>query len=80
MSIVPITGVAHEPGESEEVFASRLAADLENTIIAEGPHTVAAFIAEPVMGSGGVIVPPATYFEKVQAVSGNTTCCSWSMR
>ncbi len=56
------------PGESQEAFASRLATDLEDTIIAEGPHTVAAFIAEPVMGSGGVIVPPATYFEKVQAV------------
>ena len=37
-------------------------------ILAEGPDTVAAFIAEPVMGAGGVIVPPATYFEKVQAV------------
>jgi 4-aminobutyrate--pyruvate transaminase len=34
----------------------------------EGPDTIAAFIAEPVMGAGGVIVPPATYFEKIQAV------------
>ena len=37
-------------------------------IVAEGPDTVAAFFAEPVMGAGGVIVPPATYFEKIQAV------------
>lgn len=57
-----------QPGESEEDFATRLAASLEQTILAEGPETVAAFIAEPVMGAGGVIVPPATYFEKVQAV------------
>ena len=56
------------PGESEEAFATRLAEALEQTILAEGPETVAAFIAEPVMGAGGVIVPPATYFEKVQAV------------
>ena len=56
------------PGESEEAFATRLAALLEQTILAEGPETVAAFIAEPVMGAGGVIIPPATYFEKVQAV------------
>lgn len=56
------------PGESEEAFATRLAASLETMILAEGPETVAAFIAEPVMGAGGVIVPPATYFEKVQAV------------
>ena len=37
-------------------------------ILREGPETIAAFIAEPVMGAGGVIVPPATYFEKIQAV------------
>ncbi len=57
-----------EPGETEEEFASRLANNLEEMIIREGPETVAAFIAEPVMGAGGVIVPPATYFEKIQAV------------
>jgi 4-aminobutyrate--pyruvate transaminase len=57
-----------EPGETEETFADRLAAELEATIIAEGPDTVAAFIGEPVMGAGGVLVPPRTYWEKVQAV------------
>ena len=56
------------PGESEEAFSDRLAAELEETIRAEGPETVAAFIAEPVMGAGGVVVPPAGYFEKVQAI------------
>lgn len=57
-----------EPGESEEDFATRLADNLEQLILREGPDTVAAFIAEPVMGAGGVIPPPATYFEKIQAV------------
>ena len=56
------------PGESEEQFASRLADSLEQLILKEGPDTVAAFIAEPVMGAGGVIVPPRTYFAKIQAL------------
>jgi 4-aminobutyrate--pyruvate transaminase len=56
------------PGETEEQFADRLAAELEETLQREGPHTVAAFFAEPVMGAGGVIVPPATYMAKIQAV------------
>jgi 4-aminobutyrate---pyruvate transaminase len=55
-------------GESEEAFATRLAESLDQQIVREDPDTVAAFIAEPVMGAGGVIVPPRTYFEKVQAV------------
>ncbi|MBJ3774984.1 aminotransferase [Acuticoccus mangrovi] len=57
-----------EAGESEEAFADRLAAELEATIEAEGADTIAAFIAEPVMGAGGVIVPPKGYFEKVQKI------------
>ena len=57
-----------EPGESEEDYASRLAANLEALILAEDPDTVAAFIAEPLMGVGGVLLPPATYFQKIQAV------------
>jgi 4-aminobutyrate---pyruvate transaminase len=55
-------------GETEEAFATRLADELEALITREGPETVAAFIAEPVMGAGGVIVPPRTYFEKIAAV------------
>ncbi len=57
-----------ETGESEEDFATRMADSLEQLILDEGPDTVAGFIAEPIMGGGGVIVPPATYFEKMQAV------------
>jgi 4-aminobutyrate--pyruvate transaminase len=57
-----------EKGESEEDFATRLAENLEKLILAEGPDTVAAMFAEPVMGAGGVIVPPATYFDKIQPV------------
>ncbi|NQU57959.1 MAG: aminotransferase class III-fold pyridoxal phosphate-dependent enzyme, partial [Rhodospirillales bacterium] len=56
------------PGESEEDFATRLADNLDKQIEAEGPDTVAAFIAEPVMGAGGVMLPPKTYFEKIQKV------------
>ena len=55
-------------GESEEDFAARLAMELEQQILAEDPDTIAAFIAEPVMGAGGVLVPPKGYFEKVQAI------------
>lgn len=82
-------------GETEEEFSTRLANNLEELILKEGPDTVificmevspttstltlsltsmfifyfllqiAAFIAEPVMGAGGVILPPSTYFDKV---------------
>ena len=55
-------------GEREEEFAARLAAELEETILREGPQTIAAFIGEPVMGAGGVIPPPRTYWERVQAI------------
>jgi len=58
---------AHD-GESEEDFATRLAAELDDMIVEEEPDTVAAFVAEPVMGAGGVIVPPKTYFEKIGQV------------
>ena len=56
------------PGETEEEFATRLADELVEMILREGPDTVAAFIAEPVGGAGGVTVPPATYYEKIQVV------------
>ena len=57
-----------QAGESEEAFAARLAASLEQLILREDPDTVAAFFAEPVMGAGGVIVPPATYFDRIQPI------------
>ncbi len=75
---LPIDGFLHtdcphyyrhgEEGESEEDFATRCADNLETLIQDEGPDTIAAFFAEPVMGAGGVIVPPPTYFKKIQAV------------
>ena len=55
-------------GETEEQFATRCAEDLEALIQREGPDTIAAFWAEPVMGAGGVVVPPKGYFDKIQAV------------
>jgi len=56
------------PGETEEEFATRCADSLEQMILAEGPETIAAFFAEPLMASGGCIVPPPTYYEKIQAI------------
>ena len=55
-------------GESEAEFVARRAQELETLILAEGPETIAAMIAEPVSGAGGVIVPPEGYFEAIQAV------------
>jgi 4-aminobutyrate---pyruvate transaminase len=75
---VPLPGFVHtmtphhfheaKPGETEEDFATRCAETLEQLILAEDPDTVAAMFAEPVMGAGGVIVPPRGYSEKIQAV------------
>ena len=56
------------PGESEPAFVDRIVGNLEQMIIREGPDTIAAFIAEPVNGAGGVIVPPRDYFPRVQEV------------
>jgi len=58
----------HEEGESEEAFATRMAGALDKLIVEENPDTVAASFAEPVMGAGGAIIPPRTYFERIQAV------------
>ena len=75
---LPLPGVLHvsEPsffrnalaGESPNQFAGRLADELEAVILREGSDTVAAFIAEPVAGAGGVVIPPDNYYEKVHAV------------
>jgi L-2,4-diaminobutyrate transaminase len=66
------TGVPHfywgsEAGENEESFSRRRAAELEELIVREGPETVGAFIAEPVLGTGGIIPPPAGYWREIQA-------------
>ncbi len=75
---LPIKNVLHtscphyyrggQDGETEEQFSDRMAKDLDELIQREGPETVAAFIAEPVMGAGGVVIPPASYFPKINAV------------
>lgn len=75
---LPIEGVLHaacphyfgfaHPDEREEEFCERLLRELADTIDREGPETIAAFIAEPVMGTGGVIIPPRDYFAKVRAL------------
>ncbi len=57
-----------QPGETPDAFAERLAKELEDTILREGPDTVGAFIAEPVQGAGGVIVPPPRYFALIQPI------------
>lgn len=57
-----------EAGMTELEFSASLADELEQTILREGPETVAAFIAEPVMGAGGVFVPPEGYFEAIVPV------------
>jgi L-2,4-diaminobutyrate transaminase len=67
------TGVPHHywgahSGENENDFATRRAQELEELILREGPDTVGAFIAEPVLGTGGIIPPPAGYWPKIQAV------------
>lgn len=56
------------PGESEPEFATRLAGSLEEMILREGPETIAAFFAEPLLASGGIVIPPETYYSKIQAV------------
>jgi 4-aminobutyrate--pyruvate transaminase len=55
-------------GETEAEFAGRLADELEEAILREGPETIAAFIGEPLMGAGGVIVPPEGYWARVQEI------------
>ena len=67
------TGVPHhywgaEPGESEQQFSARRARELDELIVREGPDTVGAFIAEPVLGTGGITPPPAGYWEAIQPV------------
>ncbi len=75
---LPLPGILHTsvphhyrhamPGESERDFSARLAAELDEMIQREGPDTIAAFIAEPVLGAGGAITPPDGYFDAIQAV------------
>ncbi|MFP5405419.1 MAG: aminotransferase [Gammaproteobacteria bacterium] len=76
---LPIANVIHaeqpswyhgaRPGESREAFGTRMVAQFEALIEREGGDTIAAFIAEPVIGSGGgVVIPPPGYFDGIQAL------------
>ena len=75
---LPIPNITHieqpyffelgRPGESAQEFGVRAAGWLEEKILALGPDTVAAFIAEPVQGAGGVIIPPPTYWPEIQRI------------
>jgi L-2,4-diaminobutyrate transaminase len=75
---LPVEGVLHTscphfyrfaaPGESETAFTDRMIGDLEALIAREDPDTIAAFIAEPIMGTGGVLLPPKGYFARLQEV------------
>jgi L-2,4-diaminobutyrate transaminase len=56
----------HKADESEMAFTERMLSELEAMIAREGADTIAAFIAEPIMGTGGVLIPPQDYFEKLQ--------------
>ncbi|SMC85433.1 aspartate aminotransferase family protein [Primorskyibacter flagellatus] len=53
---------------TEEAFSAHCASELEELIQAEGPDTIAAFIGEPVLGTGGIVPPPAGYWEAIQEV------------
>ncbi len=57
-----------EAGESEDAFTQRMARNLEELIISEGPDTIAGFFAEPVMGAGGVIPPSKGYFKAIRPI------------
>lgn len=75
---LPIPGIEHvmqpypfgeqRAGESEDDFAARAAGAIEERILAVGPERVAAFIGEPVQGAGGVVIPPAGYWPRVEAI------------
>jgi 4-aminobutyrate---pyruvate transaminase len=65
-------------GESELAFVERIVGNLEALIVREGPETIAAFIAEPITGASGVIVPPAGYYPRVQALLRKYDIMFWA--
>lgn len=75
---LPLAGILHtgaphyywgaEAGETEIEFSKRRAAELEQLILREDPDTIGAFIAEPVLGTGGITPPPQGYWEEIQKI------------
>ncbi len=75
---LPLPGILHteapyfyrrpDPAMDEAAFSAHCAAELEALIEREGPNTIAAFIGEPVLGTGGIVPPPAGYWEAIQDV------------
>ena len=75
---LPLAGVLHteapyfyrraDRSMDEAAFSAHCAAELDAMILAEGPDTIAAFIGEPVLGTGGIVPPPAGYWQAIQAV------------
>lgn len=75
---LPIPNIVHieqpylfelgQPGETSDEFGLRAARWLEEKILAVGPDKVAAFIAEPLQGAGGVIIPPDSYWPEIQRI------------
>lgn len=86
---LPLEGIHHigptphyyeygEEGESEEDFAARCADALEAKILELGPENVAAFIGEPVMGAGGLMLPPKGYWPMIEAICRKYNVLLWS--
>ena len=75
---LPIDGILHteapyyfrraDPDMDEAAFTAHCAVELEALIEREGPETIAAFIAEPVLGTGGIVPPPAGYWDAIQPI------------
>ena len=67
-----------EPGESETAFAARCADALEQKILELGPDQVAAFIGEPVMGAGGLMIPPDGYWPRIEEICRKYDILLWA--
>jgi L-2,4-diaminobutyrate transaminase len=75
---LPLSNVIHtdapyyfrraDRSQTEAEFTAKCAANLEAMILSEGADTIAAFIGEPVLGTGGIVPPPAGYWPAIQAV------------
>lgn len=67
-----------EPGESEHDFAMRCAKGLEDKILELGPENVAAFVGEPIMGAGGLMMPPIGYWQEIERICRKYDVLLWS--